>query len=123
MALSQLYVGMQDPHWSADEVQVVAGNYEDKPPAVILDCDETVLDNSAYNARNIIRKLPYTTDSWNAWCQEGRADAIPGALDFIKRAEALGVKVFYVTNRRDVVKRDGKGKRGASQYGRQQQLR
>ena len=104
MALSHLYVGLEDPKWSADEVQVVEGGFEEKTPAVILDCDETILDNSAYNARNILRKLPYTTDSWNAWCQEGRADAIPGALEFVKRAEALGVKIFYVTNRRDVVK-------------------
>lgn len=104
MALSQLHVGMQDRKWSADEVQVVEGGFEDKPPAVILDCDETVLDNSAYNARNILTKKNYSTDSWNAWCQEGKADAIPGALDFINRAEALGVKVIYITNRRDVVK-------------------
>ena len=104
MALAQLYVGMQDRKWSADEVQVVEGGYEDKPPAVILDCDETVLDNSAYNARNILWNKPYTTASWNAWCQERKADAIPGALEFVKRAEALGVKIFFVTNRRDVVK-------------------
>ena len=104
MALSQLSVGMQDPKWSADEVQVVEGGYEDKPPAIILDCDETVLDNSAYNARNIVLGTQYETAIWNAWCQEGQADAIPGALEFIKAAEGMGVKVFYITNRRDVVK-------------------
>ena len=75
MALSQLVVGLQDRKWSADEVQVVEGGFENKPPAIILDCDETVLDNSAYNARNIIAKKPYSTDSWNAWCQEGQAEA------------------------------------------------
>ena len=104
MALLQLSVGLQDRKWSADEGQVVDGEFENKPPAVILDCDETVLDNSAYNARNILAKKPYTTDSWNAWCLEEQADAIPGALNFVKRAEGLGVKIFYVTNRRDVVK-------------------
>ncbi|MFT5303389.1 MAG: 5'-nucleotidase (lipoprotein e(P4) family) [Mariniblastus sp.] len=104
MALSQLYVGIEDAKWSADEVQVIEGGFESKLPAVILDCDETVLDNSAYNARNIIRNELYTTDSWNAWCLEEKADAIPGAHEFVKRAEALGVKVFYITNRRDVVK-------------------
>lgn len=104
LAMSQLHVGMQDRKWSADEVQVVAGGFEDKSPAVILDCDETVLDNSAYNARNILTKKPYTTDSWNDWCQEGLAEAIPGALEFVKHADAIGVKVFYITNRRDVVK-------------------
>ena len=104
MAQSQLNIGLQDSKWSADEVQVVDGGYESKPPAVILDCDETVLDNSAYNARNVIRNEQYVTEAWNKWCLEGKADAVPGALEFTQRADALGVKVFYVTNRRDVVK-------------------
>jgi 5'-nucleotidase (lipoprotein e(P4) family) len=104
MALSQLQVGIKDKTWSADEVQVAEGGFEDKPPAVILDCDETLLDNSAYNARNVLEKKPYSTASWNAWCQDGKADAVPGAVDFVKRADALGAKIFYITNRRDVVK-------------------
>ena len=104
MALVQLSAGLQDRKWSADEVQFVDGGFEEKPPAVILDVDETVLDNSAYNARNIINSKQYSTDSWNAWCQEGQADLIPGAQEFIKAAEGLGVKVFFVTNRRDEVK-------------------
>jgi len=103
-ATQQLIDGLQDRKWSADEVQADEGGYESKTPAVILDVDETVLDNSAFNARNILRGKQYTTQSWNDWCQEGQADAIPGALDFIKSAEALGVRIFYVTNRRDEVK-------------------
>lgn len=104
MALTQLSVGVQDRKWSADEIQIKKGGFEDKPPAVILDCDETVLDNSAYNARNILLGRPYSTKTWNAWCQEEKAKAVPGALDFIKSAEGMGIKIFYVTNRRDVVK-------------------
>jgi len=103
-ATLQLVFGLQDRKWSADEVQVIEGGYEDKPPAVILDVDETVLDNSAFNARNILHGTQYTTESWNAWCQEGKAEAIPGALEFIKSAEGLGVKVIYLTNRVDEVK-------------------
>ncbi len=103
-ATQQLVAGLQDRKWSADEVQVVEGGYEEYPPAVILDVDETVLDNSAFNARNIRHGTQYTTESWNAWCQEGRADVIPGANEFIKSAEGLGVKIFYLTNRVDEVK-------------------
>ena len=50
MAMSQLYVGVHDRKWSADEIQVAQGGFEDKKPAIILDVDETVLDNSAFNA-------------------------------------------------------------------------
>ena len=91
-ALAQLNVAVHDRNWSADEIQVVAGNFANKPPAVILDVDETVLDNSAYNGRNILRGKPYTTQSWNDWCQEAKADAIPGALGFVKAAQGLGVR-------------------------------
>ena len=104
MALSQLYIGKQDRKWSADEVQSADGGFEDKMPAVILDCDETVLDNSFYNARNILKGRQYQTKLWNDWCGEGQADAVPGALEFVKAAEGIGVKVFYITNRRDIVK-------------------
>ncbi|MEM8910525.1 MAG: HAD family acid phosphatase [Planctomycetota bacterium] len=103
-AMTQLIVGLHDPNWSADEVQLATGGFQEKKPAVILDCDETVLDNSAYNARNILDGKPYSTDSWNAWCQEGQAGAVPGSLEFVTSASGLGVSVFFVTNRRDVVK-------------------
>lgn len=103
LAQYQMSLALNDGHWSADEVQVADGNYSTKPPAVVLDLDETVLDNSPYNARNIVGQLPYTLESWNLWCQEEKATLIPGALEFIKAARGLGVEVFFVTNRRDDV--------------------
>ncbi len=71
------------------------------PPAVILDVDETVLDNSFYQARLIRDGGRYGSATWNAWCEEVVAPPIPGALAFCQEAAALGVTVFYVTNRRD----------------------
>ncbi|MBX3423428.1 MAG: hypothetical protein KF752_17865 [Pirellulaceae bacterium] len=103
-AANQLTQAVRDPHWSADEVQLSQGGFQSKPPAVVLDLDETVLDNSAYNARNILRGEKFTVQSWNAWCQEAKAEAIPGALDFVRTATGLGVSVFYLTNREDAVK-------------------
>ncbi|MEO1616206.1 MAG: HAD family acid phosphatase [Planctomycetota bacterium] len=103
-ALVQLQIGLNDPNWTADEVQLAGGEYQDKTPAIILDCDETVLDNSAYNARRVVEGLSYTTESWNEWCNEAKAGAIPGSLEFVRAAKALGVRIFFVTNRRDVVK-------------------
>ena len=103
-ALTQLVVGLKDPHWSADEVQLQRGEYQNLPAAVILDLDETVLDNSFYNARNIVDGKNFTSQAWNQWCLEEKAELIPGALDFIHAAEGLGVKIFYLTNREDVVK-------------------
>lgn len=103
-ATTQLQQGLLDRFWSADEVQLTTGGYQDKPPAVILDIDETVLDNSAFNARNVVDRLPYELERWNAWCHEARAVAVPGSLEFLKTARSLGVAVFFITNRRDEVK-------------------
>lgn len=73
--------------------------YSDLPPAVILDVDETVLDNAPFQARLIKQNETYTPAKWNAWVREEQADAVPGALSFTKKADAMGITVFYLTNR------------------------
>ena len=70
-----------------------------QPPAVIVDVDETVLDNTAFEARVIRAGMTYDTAMWKAWTAEGAATAIPGALEFLTYAKSKGVSVFYVTNR------------------------
>lgn len=69
------------------------------PAAVIVDVDETVLDNSAADARRIVEGTDFDPSVWTAWVNERRATAIPGALEFAREAERLGVTIFYVTNR------------------------
>ena len=73
------------------------------PPAIILDVDETVLDNSAYNARRIAAGGRYTRETWHAWCEERAATPIAGAVELTQYAASRGVTVFYVTNRESVV--------------------
>ena len=70
-----------------------------QPPAVILDLDETVLDNSAFEARAIRAHKTYDSKLWKAWTAEGAALAIPGAADFLAYAKSKGVTPFYITNR------------------------
>ncbi len=73
--------------------------YENLPPAVILDVDETVLDNSRYQAWLIQKDKRFSRVSWDWWISTGKAGAVPGALDFIRSARKKGVKVFLVSNR------------------------
>ncbi len=73
--------------------------YENLPPAVILDVDETVLDNSRYQAWLIQKGKRFSRVSWDWWISTGKARAVPGALDFIRAAQKKGVKVFLVSNR------------------------
>ncbi len=74
------------------------GNYQNKPPAIILDVDQTVLDNSAYQARLIRNNTSYP-DGWVSWAKEEKAEFLPGALEFLKFAISEGVEIFFVTNR------------------------
>ncbi|HJZ67666.1 MAG TPA: 5'-nucleotidase, lipoprotein e(P4) family [Blastocatellia bacterium] len=72
--------------------------------AVVVDVDETVLDNSRYQAELIVNRQPFTSASWIDWCNRAKASAIPGAVEFLKYAATRGVRVFYVTNRRETEK-------------------
>jgi 5'-nucleotidase (lipoprotein e(P4) family) len=67
--------------------------------AVILDADETVLDNSEYQRRLAVAHAPFDSKSWTAWVNERAAPAVPGALDFTRLAHTLGGRIAIVTNR------------------------
>ncbi len=69
------------------------------PPAVILDVDETVLDNSPYQARLVRDGGAYDEATWAAWVEERRARPVPGVLDFARAATARGVTLVYLSNR------------------------
>ena len=102
LAEMQLESAMNNKNWTAALEQV--GNYQNLPPAVVLDLDETALDNSAYEAELIQTRQTYSRKTWNAWCNKSAAGAVPGALEFCKKARAKGAIVFYITNRRDELK-------------------
>lgn len=68
--------------------------------AIVMDLDETVLDNSPYEAQSIIHGLSYP-QGWDEWMNAASAKALPGAVDFIKSVREKGVQVFYITNRRE----------------------
>jgi 5'-nucleotidase (lipoprotein e(P4) family) len=93
----QLLAALNDLNWTAALEQF--GEYQKLPPAVILDLDETVLDNSAMQARLIAQKKTFDNAEWTKWVEERRAALVPGAIDFLKVAHANGVAIFYVTNR------------------------
>ncbi|PJJ98977.1 acid phosphatase [Lysobacteraceae bacterium NML75-0749] len=69
------------------------------PAAIIMDIDETVLDNSPYQARLVADGGEFDNDSWNAWVTEKKARVIPGALEFTQAAAARGITIFYISNR------------------------
>lgn len=70
-----------------------------KPFAMIVDIDETVLDNSPYEARIVLDSIQYPTD-WDQWIRMAQAKPVPGAVEFLNYADSIGVQVFYLSNRR-----------------------
>jgi 5'-nucleotidase (lipoprotein e(P4) family) len=72
------------------------------PRAVVVDIDETMLDNSPAQAFGAKNRLPFDSKRWYEWGEMRKAKAIPGAVDFANYAKQKSVRVFYVSNRDDV---------------------
>ncbi len=70
-----------------------------KPLAIVTDIDETVLDNSPYDAARAVNNLDFDITEWKKWTAKGIADTVPGAPSFFKYAAKKGVAIFYITNR------------------------
>lgn len=67
--------------------------------AVIVDLDETMLDNSAYSAWQIKHNQPYSDKTWSQWTQSRQALAVPGAVEFARYISRHNGAIFYVSNR------------------------
>ncbi|MGE6962711.1 5'-nucleotidase, lipoprotein e(P4) family [Bacillus thuringiensis] len=71
----------------------------EKKPAIVLDLDETVIDNSPYQAMTIAegKSSPYKIKEW---FQQAKAEVLPGAVSFLKYANDKGVAIYYISNRK-----------------------
>lgn len=67
--------------------------------AVVVDLDETVLDNSLYQVERWKAGLSFTQDSWSEWVNREEAGLVPGAKEFLKAVRKKGVRVVFVSNR------------------------
>ena len=67
--------------------------------AVIMDLDETVIDNSPYNGRLILEDLKYDENTWAEWVNQAQAELVPGAREFILLAEEYAIPVYYISDR------------------------
>ncbi|PLX23450.1 MAG: 5'-nucleotidase, lipoprotein e(P4) family [Salinivirgaceae bacterium] len=68
-------------------------------PAVVLDIDETVLDNSPYQAWCVENDSTFSKKTWDIWVKKAEAELLSGALDFTNYAKSKGVEVIYISNR------------------------
>jgi 5'-nucleotidase (lipoprotein e(P4) family) len=102
LATENLDKALLDTDWSAALEQ--QGNDTGLPPAILLDLDETVLDNTMYEVR-IIRELgQYSPESFAQWCESTDAPAISGAAEFLEYAASRQVAVFYYSARKEYLR-------------------
>jgi 5'-nucleotidase (lipoprotein e(P4) family) len=71
-----------------------------KRPAIVIDLDETVLNNLPYNQMLIDSSEVFTQESWSNWVNKKIATKVPGSLEFINYAKSKNVKIVYLSNRR-----------------------
>jgi 5'-nucleotidase (lipoprotein e(P4) family) len=82
-----------------EENQIDSTTADRRPLAVIVDIDETVLDNSPYQVNAIADGRTFDPADWKAWTDQGRAKASPGAVEFLQFARSMDCAVFYISNR------------------------
>ena len=82
-----------DESWSAMPGHPLAAGL---PPAVILDVDETTINNARFQ---ISFERPMEQWKLERWNDEHQSEPVPGVVEFVSAAQAAGVAVFFVTNR------------------------
>ena len=114
LAMIRLDQGLASRKWTGVPAEQT-GNYRNLPPAVILDVDETVLDNSDYQAWNVTAGTNFDPKTWTTFVNSQTSRPVPGALEFAQCAAKKGVKVFYVTNR--VTEEEAATRENLAKYG------
>jgi len=98
-AADKLDVALKEKNWDALVTGERGNPATGLPAAVVMDVDETVLDNSPYQARLVQQGKEYDEVTWDAWVAEKKANAVPGVVEFAKAASAKGVTILYLSNR------------------------
>ena len=96
---AQLAAALADRRWDALPKEDRGNDPRKLPPAIIVDVDETVLDNSPSQVRQIRERRGFDDANWNLWVNERKAKPLAGAVEFLNAAAKQGVTVFYISNR------------------------
>jgi 5'-nucleotidase (lipoprotein e(P4) family) len=98
------YQGYSIGKMRLDQILVKRTKSKGLKPAIVLDIDETVLDNSPCLALNAQTGKAFPAN-WNKWVNHAHAEALPGAIDFLKYARSKGVEIYYISNRNESQKK------------------
>ena len=94
------YQGYNAALMAIDRAQANPAARSGKPLAIILDCDETVTDNTRAMAESVAAgNGRFDALWWRGTVHEGRSEALPGAAEFLSEVARRGIAIFYVSNR------------------------
>lgn len=91
---------------AGDRLEYLVAALRPAKPAIVMDLDETVFDNSAFQTALYSSGKEYTPELWDDYEKNfpGEVRPVPGALEFVQRAEKLGVTPVFISNRSDPLK-------------------
>lgn len=85
---------------NAVKMAVADPSHQRKPLAIVLDADETVVDNTKLMGESIANgNGRFDAPWWRQAVHQGKSQAMPGAVDFLNEVHKQGVEIFYVSNR------------------------
>ena len=94
------YQGYNAALMAIDRAQADPAARSGKPLAIVLDCDETVTDNTRAMAASVADgNGRFDAPWWRGTVHDGRSEALPGAVEFLNEVARRGVAIFYVSNR------------------------
>ena len=67
--------------------------------AIIMDLDETILDNSDYQVGLTEKNESYKPESWFVWVNQEEAKLVPGAKAFIDSVRTTKTRLIFLSNR------------------------
>jgi 5'-nucleotidase (lipoprotein e(P4) family) len=88
-----------------DDILIKRMKNKDSEPAIVLDIDETILDNSPYQAWHVVSGKGHPFN-WNEWFSRAEAKPLPGAIEFLQYADSKGVGIYYISNRNESQKKE-----------------
>lgn len=81
------------------QVKAIAGRIPQKW-AVIMDLDETVMDNSQYQVEITEKREVYTQETWADFVKREVSGLVPGARTFLDSLHSLpNIQLIYISNR------------------------
>lgn len=85
---------------NAVKIAVTDPSHQKKPLAIVLDADETVVDNTKLMGESIANgNGRFDAPWWRQAVHQGKSQAMPGAVEFLNEVHKQGVEIFYVSNR------------------------